>query len=273
MQGFDVYWRITDKCNLSCRHCCYECGPEGETVSTENAKRIIQNLPEKLEILTLTGGEPMLETRLLEEILTSIKLRDFPHLHTLKLQTNGFWVEGEEPTYRTLERLSEWGINQIEFASYDRFHMERGIKIDNLILSSDERHPLTSAVKKLAGKRKYIEIFIKGGHSIKPFGRAKNLNPGELTQSYCFLKEVEYNIATIDPKGEVYPCCYQRPYSIGNATITPLIEIFEKSKNDRVLLALRKGDLRDIAKENGLEPYFNIACHECDEFFSVVRKR
>jgi len=63
--GVVVIWNLTNRCNLSCRHCYADanstCSGRGEELSTQEAKRVIDDLA-RLDVLVLilSGGEPML---------------------------------------------------------------------------------------------------------------------------------------------------------------------------------------------------------------------
>lgn len=69
-----IYIMLTDKCNLSCKHCSSNCSPQGKDIlSTYQIKNIILNA--KLlnpQNLVITGGEPLVRNDL-EEILNFIK--------------------------------------------------------------------------------------------------------------------------------------------------------------------------------------------------------
>lgn len=51
--------RITDKCTQSCKHCCYSCSPDNNTMmSIDMAKQIKQFLTNNnIKACTLMGGE------------------------------------------------------------------------------------------------------------------------------------------------------------------------------------------------------------------------
>lgn len=62
-EGYVVTLELTNRCNLRCRHCCMDALPacESTDLSTEDWKRIIDKLSGlNLEVLTLTGGEPLI---------------------------------------------------------------------------------------------------------------------------------------------------------------------------------------------------------------------
>lgn len=57
-------WEITRRCNTSCLHCCSESGPdvcrEGELSTLEAMGFLAQLSAERVPMLTLTGGEPLM---------------------------------------------------------------------------------------------------------------------------------------------------------------------------------------------------------------------
>ena len=68
-----VYWVFTQLCNDICDHC-YNCsGPQGNRMSEEECFAIIDNLPEKVDRLILSGGEPLSEKKKLYSILDRLQ--------------------------------------------------------------------------------------------------------------------------------------------------------------------------------------------------------
>ena len=56
-----LFFEITDRCNLRCRHCGSSCTAEGQALTTEDIERTLRTLqqhPDKPAVC-LTGGEPM----------------------------------------------------------------------------------------------------------------------------------------------------------------------------------------------------------------------
>jgi MoaA/NifB/PqqE/SkfB family radical SAM enzyme len=277
-----LYWRITDKCNLQCRHCCYSCGPSGESVSIEDAKRIINNFPKNIRTIEITGGEPMVVKPLLEEILLYMQAKKFEGLKVI-LQTNGFWVKDEETTYKQLAWLSELGVRGIDITSDDKYHREQGIDPNMLRPDSirDEfagRSAFAGALRRLTyefGDQAITDTYFRGVVRIDPFGRGKNFQKEELFHRSCFipgcLKEQSENL-NIDPSGNVYPCCYQMPYFIGNAIDTPLEIIAENARQDRILSLLNEEGLWGVAQKFGIALQGYGSCNNCEEVFAKLKE-
>jgi MoaA/NifB/PqqE/SkfB family radical SAM enzyme len=87
-----VYWSITRKCNLRCKHCyaADELCQTSEDISLEHAKKIVDRLKElNIAELILQGGEPACYTNIIQLILY-IKQKDIP----ITLITNGTLITG-----------------------------------------------------------------------------------------------------------------------------------------------------------------------------------
>lgn len=65
-----ISWNTTKKCNLYCKHCYRESGPDEDTVkelSTEEGKKLIDEIKKAgFRILILSGGEPLLREDIYE---------------------------------------------------------------------------------------------------------------------------------------------------------------------------------------------------------------
>ncbi|HUM47728.1 MAG TPA: radical SAM protein, partial [Chitinophagales bacterium] len=53
-----IYWVFTQLCNDLCDHCYNDSGPQGARISEEECMAIIDNLPDKVDRIILSGGEP-----------------------------------------------------------------------------------------------------------------------------------------------------------------------------------------------------------------------
>ncbi len=89
-----VFWNITNKCNLSCKHCYINARPEldgRDELSLEEAKAFIADLAEmRIPLLLFTGGEPLVRKDFWE-------LADYATAKGLKtaLSTNGTLITKE----------------------------------------------------------------------------------------------------------------------------------------------------------------------------------
>ena len=68
-----IYWVFTQVCNDTCDHCYNLSGPKGAKISEEECLAIIANLPDKVDRLILSGGEPIADKKKLYVILDALK--------------------------------------------------------------------------------------------------------------------------------------------------------------------------------------------------------
>src|SRR5262245_66570290 len=95
MTDFDrcesLYWVFTQLCNDDCAHCYNLSGPRGATMTLEECLAVVGNLPERIDRLILSGGEPLAERAKLHAILEAVAERyggDRGETQVM-LQTNG----------------------------------------------------------------------------------------------------------------------------------------------------------------------------------------
>lgn len=57
-----LFFEITDRCNLRCRHCGSNCTAEGQALTVEDVERTLRTLQQCADkpVVCLTGGEPMM---------------------------------------------------------------------------------------------------------------------------------------------------------------------------------------------------------------------
>lgn len=282
-----VYLRITDKCNLKCRHCCYDCGPDGKSISLENLEKVIDNIPEDTEHLTLSGGEVFTERKLLMHAMDYISKKNEKRKKeiSVKIATNGFWIRDAGQTFRILHELYDKGLRKLTIGSNDKFHREQGIKVETLDTYGD-KGPLGKAVKMLEeaiGFSEALHISIPYASPVQvfalPFGRGKSLPAKEIDNTrICIATESFPNGITINPDGKVYPCCWAATPSIGSALEDNLNDIARKAMKDKIFKRLLTEGPRGVAKEIGYykrsdEPlYRSKQCMMCMEVFEEIRK-
>lgn len=278
--------RITDKCNLQCRHCCFSCGPKGESMSAENLEKVIINVPEDTRRIIINGGEPLVEKELLMHALDYIGKKNEKRRQKIYItvMTNGFWIKDADNTYKVLRELYEKGARTLEIASDDKYHIEQGIN-PGLFSLADTESPLGKAVemlKKETGNPHPVDINARhqNKHNIfaVPFGRAKQLPAKEINdKSICIAPYKFPEDITINPDGNVYPCCWAATPSIGSALEDNLGKIAQRAIKDKVFRALITEGPVGVAKLTGYyrksdEPlYRQKQCMMCMEVFEERR--
>ena len=55
-----LFFEITNRCNLLCKHCGSSCSTKGEMLSLQSIEAVLQTLDSERPMICLTGGEPML---------------------------------------------------------------------------------------------------------------------------------------------------------------------------------------------------------------------
>jgi len=67
-----MYLQITTRCNMSCEHCCYSCGPQGDDMSLETFRQALDMCEEFGNTPFLGGGEPTIHPEFEKILLESI---------------------------------------------------------------------------------------------------------------------------------------------------------------------------------------------------------
>lgn len=89
LNQYETCIEITDKCNLTCPVCISDSKvSEGKSLPLKKLKEVIQDLPESVVRLTITGGEPTLHNRI--ENILNISTEKF---RGTILSTNGYHPE------------------------------------------------------------------------------------------------------------------------------------------------------------------------------------
>lgn len=71
-----LFFEITSRCNLKCKHCGSSCSSHGEALTVEDVRNTLGTLDSKFPMICLTGGEPMLHPDFFE-IANTVKSMGF----------------------------------------------------------------------------------------------------------------------------------------------------------------------------------------------------
>ncbi|MFH1064042.1 MAG: radical SAM/SPASM domain-containing protein [Candidatus Woesearchaeota archaeon] len=237
---------MTNNCNLECGHCSQDAGPGKKSMSLDDIKTVVDNLPRYTHEIMITGGEVFTRKRLLYATLEYVN-ETLPNLDWLRVQTNGFWATDREKVNRTLDELVDLGVTDIDVAANDAYHRMEGL---------DMRRPYLlgkiAEERDMGSKRSYIRHL-----RVFPAGRGWSLE-SKRWRSFTgapHCPEIKESIS-IDYEGYVYPCSIMLPGTeLGNAKEEKVYLIMQRAmKNEKMTLLREKDGPRRLARQAGLSP-------------------
>ena len=181
---------VTYACTGRCKHCSEgdhaACGERIDPrVAAESVKRIAAEYPIKT-VMTF-GGEPLLYTDAVEQIMTAAKELNIPKRQVI---TNGYFSKNTDKIRDVAERLAECGVNDL-LLSVDAFHQE-SIPLDVVksfaselkrcgvplrlqpawLRSRDDDNPYNVRTREILGSFAEMELPVSEGNVIFPEGNA-----------------------------------------------------------------------------------------------------
>lgn len=287
-----LYWVFTQLCNDKCDHCYNLSGPQGERISEEECLQIIENLPDKIDRIILSGGEPLAEKKLLYRILDALRER-YADDAQIMLQTNGDLLTGE-----ILDRLIEKGVTRFDIASIDRYHKHAGARLMDLAglfesrgVNGDDKDPLiekdTYLVKDKPLSWGYwgaTDDMWLGGNWAR--GRALEKGNWKRDPAHNFCKVLSGGIGFLSgaegiPQEisiqlwRINPCCPGTYKAMGDARREKVADVLARVAQSPVFQKINAGDPISMGESVGIDREFAKArtedlqnvCLWCDEFF------
>jgi organic radical activating enzyme len=286
-----VYWVFTQLCNDQCDHCYNLSGPKGARLSEEDCLAIVDNLPDKMDRLILSGGEPLAEKNILYAILDKIKER-YKGETQVMVQTNGDLM-----TEEILDILIEKGVTRIDIASIDRYHKKAGSRVMELSdlfesrgMSGEEQAPLVEKDNYL--KTHTLSYGFWGATEDMWLGG--NWARGRAMQKDVWAKKPKHNFCTILSGGRnflggyddipqeisiqlwrINPCCPGTKLPMGDARKEKVADVLTKMAESPIFQKINEGNPLAMGEHLGISKEFaegrtealqNI-CLWCDEFF------
>ncbi len=117
-----LFFEITDRCNLECRHCGSSCTAEGRYLTAGDVVRTLETIGEDKPVICLTGGEPMLHP---DFFAIAERIRDMGF--AWGMTTNATLVDDE-----AARRLRQAGMATVSVSldgmeeTHDRLRQRRG---------------------------------------------------------------------------------------------------------------------------------------------------
>ncbi|MEY3368987.1 MAG: hypothetical protein RI973_2142 [Bacteroidota bacterium] len=286
-----LYWVFTQLCNDQCDHCYNLSGPRGARISEEECMAIIGNLPEHIDRLILSGGEPLADRKLLYAILDRLRER-YGDSVQIMLQTNGDLL-----TAAILDALIEKGVTRFDIASIDRYHKHAGGRLDQLAalfeaagVRGDHKDPLVSKDNYL------LERPLSWGYwgATEDMWLGGNWARGRAMEKGIWKRDPQHNFCTIlsgarnflggydDIPQEISiqlwrinPCCPGTKFPLGDARIEKVAEVLSRAAAHPVFLRLNEGNPWKMGEHLGIgeeearvrtQALGNV-CLYCDSFF------
>lgn len=287
-----VYWVFTQLCNDQCDHCYNMSGPQGERISEEECLMIIENLPNKIDRLILSGGEPVADRKKLYLILDKLQERYGDTDMQIMLQTNGDLL-----TEEILDTLIAKGVTRFDIASIDRFHKHAGARLMQLAELFDSRGVNGEDRDPLIDKDDYlVEHKLSWGYwgATDDMWLGGNWARGRALEKDIWKRDPDHNFCTIlsgarnflggykDIPQEICiqlwrinPCCPGTKFPMGDARQDKVTEILTRMVDHPVFrklnqgLPLEMGEHLGVSKEEASaknQALQNI-CLYCDAFF------
>jgi organic radical activating enzyme len=287
-----LYWVFTQLCNDQCDHCYNLSGPQGARISEAECMQIIDNLPDQIDRIILSGGEPLADKKLLYAILDRLGER-YGRATQIMLQTNGDLLNGE-----VLDQLIAKGVSRFDIASIDRYHKHAGDRLmiladlfESRSVNGDDRDPLvekeTYLIKEHPLSWGYwgaTDDMWLGGNWAR--GRAMQKDIWKRDPSHNFCKVLSGGIGFLTgaegiPQEisiqlwRINPCCPGTYKAMGDARTEKVADVLTRVAQSPVFQRLNEGDPLGMGESVGVDRQFAEARNEelqnvclwCDEFF------
>jgi hypothetical protein len=294
---FRVGLILTDRCDASCAHCWFGCGPERTAnMSRYDAHDYVDKAARAgVGWISLTGGEPMLYPSLVENLIAYASGRG---LQT-ELVTNCNWAKSREKAVGILKRLRDAGLDVLN-VSADDFHQAfvpfeevgfayeaaKGLGVKIVVLVTRQRGGvrLSDVACRLGDvipepgvpdQAAYASIGIES--SFTPVGRGASIPPSEWSLDPLPLTGgcgAVLRDLGVKPSGELLPCCSTSAtlpgFSLGNLDDFELEEALRRAWGMDVFRILCEKGPIGLQEKPPQGVYVN-KCHLCYETLKVLQ--
>lgn len=245
-----LYYVITWLCHRSCDHCYderFRPYPEGAPEHT-NPGPIIAHFPAELGKVILAGGEVLLDPVREPVLYPALDLlyARYGSRTRLIVQTTGDLL-----TPQRIAELRAHHVTTISVSGMDGFHagmLERRERVIAMLEADGGDYNIFGATpEQWIGK-------------LWPRGRAarNGLSRATLEDNFCnqwsgglnFLGGAGSEVS-VEPNGNVYPCCLKTRLPLGNLHEEPLEQILARRRRDPVYVAIDRGQPQQMGLAHG----------------------
>jgi hypothetical protein len=287
-----IYWVFTQVCNDTCDHCYNLSGPRGARISEAECLAIVANLPESVDRIVLSGGEPLADKKKLYVILDALQAK-YGNQTQLMLQTNGDLLTAE-----ILDTLIAKGITRFDIASIDRYHKLAGSRLMELAelfegrgVNGEEKEPLVRKANYLHrfplswGFWGATEEMWLGGNWARGRAMEKGIWKRDPDHNFCAIMSGAIGFLNGTPEipqeisiqlWKINPCCPGTKDPIGDARTEKVADALVRVAENPIFQSLDKGDPLKMGESIDVtEAHARKRCGElgniclwCDEFFT-----
>ena len=265
---------LTRRCNMACAHCSVESGPrvQGQPTDEELLQLVRDAAKMGVEVIQLTGGEPMLREDLVIRMLAEIRALGLAGT----LTTNGFWGKNPEVARQKTKALSDAGVTRMT-VSYDRYHAEfqgpepavniaRAIEENVLPMllsinyTREAGDDLADLVAPFDGMTKPQMRF----YDVQAVGRARNIPRDDLRKecsgfcTACCVPAVTDDGRMMACNGPSYFSSSDSPLFVGSLKDHSLEDLAEKHRTDPILETIRTFGPARLRHEIEQMPELNV---------------
>ncbi len=295
-------FRITYNCNVQCRHCYNNSGPESDRflINRDKAFDAISNMSHVgIKRIGIEGGEPFLYPGFLMDMIQKARRSG---IERIGINTNGFWARTPGKTSKVLNNLEKAGFMNGPGNGSDFIKLSSGVYHQEFIdfkvvinlariyfekfhrpLIIDYEFPNDSPdIKKfLIGRLKHHNLAenVKIEYRlVEGVGRGKQVCTDE-----ALIKNVEekpcrnINQISVEPDGTAKPCCglnaFIKGINIGNINKDSLKTIIKNMQNSPILQFMSKKSFAKISNSCGktLKPEgYRGICELCEHLLGDI---
>ena len=286
-----IYWVFTHLCNDSCAHCYNLSSPRGGKLDWEECGQIIQNLPDRVGRIILSGGEPLVEKEKLVFIVKELQ-KKYKGKSQVMLQTNGDLLSGP-----VLDELIESGISRFDIASMDSYHKLKGSRLEEIASLFEERNiPCDTDGLVIQEENLPTTFSLSWGYwgATDDLWLGGNWARGRALESGVWKKDPNHNFCAIKSGAigflngapgiaqeisiqlwKIHPCCPGTKFPLGDARKEKVEDVLDRVKDHAVFQSLDQGNPFSMGETVGVKKaYAEKRCGElksvclwCDEFF------
>jgi hypothetical protein len=250
-------------------------------------------MPDRIDRIILSGGEPLTEKKLLWAVLDKLAQKYGNSGTQIMLQTNGDLLNE-----KILDKLIAKGVTRFDIASIDRYHKLSGSRLMQLAELFESRNVNGDNIDPLLAKDSYLvkgqqlswgywgatEDMWLGGNWARGRSLEKNNWKRDSRHNFCKLlsggigflngaKDIPQEISI--QLWKINPCCPGTYKAMGDARTERIADVLERVSHSPVFQKIDQGDPLSMGESIGISREFAVArteelqniCLWCDEFF------